>query len=91
MDMVNTINQNIDLFLKDKKRKLTIDLSGVVDLLPQFWDEIGAAGDLEAALGEWDNLYNASPKDNGKKTSYRKYTSKLNRLVKGLPEYVKTV
>jgi hypothetical protein len=58
----DTVNNNIGLFLKDKPRKLEMWLHEIKSPFRKFWQEIGAQGDLEAALSEWDMRYNATKK-----------------------------
>jgi hypothetical protein len=59
-DYCETVNSNIELFLKDKSNKMTIRLESVQDDFARFWKEISAEGDLNAALAEWDVRYNAT-------------------------------
>lgn len=59
-DYCDTVNSNIELFLRDKPRKMDFSLEHARRDFPKFWQMIGAQGDLEAALAEFDNLYNAS-------------------------------
>jgi len=56
MDMVETLNLNIKTFLKSR-RHITIDIEDPDDGFRDFWDEIGAEGDLTAALNEFNTRY----------------------------------
>src|SRR5262245_23428243 len=56
----DTVNANIRAFLRDKPRQLTIWLHDIQESFPLFWEQIGARGDLAAALRTWDTAYNAS-------------------------------
>ncbi len=59
-----TVNSNIELFLKDKSRYIEFCLESAEEDFQRFWDRIGAKGDREAALREWGRKYNASdPKE----------------------------
>jgi hypothetical protein len=58
LDYARTVNQNIELFLKDKKNKMVIYLPEIKDLFPEFWQIIGAKGDIDAACKEFDINYN---------------------------------
>lgn len=58
-DYWETVNRNIRSFLDDKPDTMTIWLSEAKEQFPSFWDRIGAEGDLEAALEEWDRKHNA--------------------------------
>lgn len=59
-DYIDTVESNIALFLKDKSHRLTFHLEQAKEDFRQFWAWIGAEGDLDAALAEWDERYNAS-------------------------------
>jgi hypothetical protein len=61
MQYCRTIELNIGAFLKDKPRRMTMCVHEIQRPFKNFWDEIGAAGDVEAALREWDIRYNATP------------------------------
>jgi hypothetical protein len=55
-----TVNDNIDAFLRDKPRRMTIWLHDARDPFRDFWRAIAAEGDLERALSEWDVRHNAT-------------------------------
>lgn len=59
-DYLDTVEANIALFLKDKPNKMAFRLESAAEDFRAFWDWIGATGDLERALAEWDTRYNAS-------------------------------
>ena len=59
-DYIETVNDNIELFLKDKTHKMLISLETVQTDFTDFWQRIGAQGDRDAALSEWHINYNAS-------------------------------
>jgi hypothetical protein len=56
-DLNATVISNIDLFLRDKPNKMTIEIETASTSFPEFWDRIGAEGDLEAALAEFERRY----------------------------------
>jgi hypothetical protein len=60
LDYVETVHQNIEYFLRDKPHQMTVDLENIKVDFKQFWHWIGAEGDLDAALQEWDIHYNQS-------------------------------
>jgi hypothetical protein len=60
LDYLDTIDANIELFLKDKSQKMDFKLENSKDDFKAFWQRIGAEGDLDAALAEWDTRHNAS-------------------------------
>ena len=59
-DYIDTIESNIQLFLKDKTKKMKFNLQNAEDDFKIFWDNIVAEGDLSAALTEWNINYNKS-------------------------------
>jgi len=59
-DYCDTVNSNIDLFLKDKTKKMEFNLETAKEDFEKFWNLIGAEGNLEAGLKEFGVTYNAS-------------------------------
>ncbi len=59
-DYVNTVESNIRLFLKDKTNKMDFKLENAKSDFSLFWQEIGANGNLNHALLEWNIRHNAS-------------------------------
>lgn len=57
---VQTVTNNIDVFLRKKSNQMTVWLEEAAAWLPDFWDRIGGSGDLAAAIGEFDIRHNAS-------------------------------
>ena len=62
LDYCETVNQNIELFLKDKTRVLSVQVENWQEDFVGFWNEIGAEGDLDAAVSELGIRHNASSK-----------------------------
>ena len=60
LDYCETVNANIEAFLKDKTKKINVALENAKEDFRSFWDLIRAEGDLAAALSEWDTFHNAS-------------------------------
>jgi hypothetical protein len=60
VDYIDTVNANIELFLKDKTRKIDVSIETVTTDFPRFWEMIGARGDLDEAIKQWSINYNAS-------------------------------
>lgn len=60
LDYVNTVNTNISYFLRDKPLQMRIHLEDIKGGFSTFWNEIGAEGDLDAALSEFNKQYNSS-------------------------------
>lgn len=61
---VSTVNSNIEAFIKDKPRRLTVRLENIESDFRKFWEAIGAEWNLENALQCWNHKYNASRKQN---------------------------
>ena len=59
-DYIETIETNIQCFLKDKQNKMQFSLENATQDFQVFWERIGASGDLNTALKEWTKTYNAS-------------------------------
>lgn len=66
LDYCNSINENIDLFLKDKPNKMIFKLENYEEHFRAFWDIIGAKGDLQLALKEFKIKHNTSEIQNNK-------------------------
>ena len=60
LDYIDTVEENIKCFLKDKTRTMEFRLESAKEDFVQFWNRIGAEGDLEQALEAWDTHHNAS-------------------------------
>jgi hypothetical protein len=58
-DLNLTVNTNIELFLRGRPHQMRIDIETAQQSFPQFWERIGAEGDLEAALRELTVLHHA--------------------------------
>ena len=59
-DYLQTVESNIRLFLRDKPRQMQAHLETGKQDFERFWEQIGARGDLPAALQEFDTRYNRS-------------------------------
>ncbi len=59
-DYVDTVNDNISLFLKDKPGYMLINIESASNKLEEFWSRIGAIGDMSAAEDALKHAYNAS-------------------------------
>lgn len=60
VDYLRTVEDNIDMFLKDKTHKMVFGLEEAKKDFKQFWQAIGAEGDIERALSEFDIAHNKS-------------------------------
>lgn len=57
--LVETIDDNIEEFLRDKNH-MVMDLETITEDFPRFWDWCGAEGDLDAAMQVWATPQNDS-------------------------------
>jgi hypothetical protein len=91
LDYCDTVNSNIRAFLKDKTKKMEFRLEIAKDDFRQFWNRIGAEGDLDAALAEWDVSHNASglPQEKGKEPYSATFRRRFARQMRRLTYYVK--
>ena len=82
LDYCDTVNSNIEVFLKNKSKKLTINLEDIDQRFAEFWNLINAEGDFKAALAEFNINYNATrqPQETIKKPLFRRIVGKFKRL-----------
>ncbi len=59
-DFYYTVNANIELFLRDKPLKMDFMLENAKENFAEFWERIGARGDYQSAIREWDTSHNKS-------------------------------
>jgi hypothetical protein len=59
-DYIHTVESNIQLFLKDKTKKIEFTLENAGKDFKIFWEKISAEGNLSKALKEWNINYNKS-------------------------------
>jgi len=59
-DYINTVNSNIQHFLKNKTHTMSFKLEQAKQDFMEFWELIQAEGNLQSALDEWDIPYNQS-------------------------------
>lgn len=94
-----TVNENIRLFLKDKSMVMEFSLESAKSDFQRFWNLIGANGNFEKAVREWNQMYNATipeirTKKEGKKVKKRnnkvgRAINKTKRIIKKLPKFIK--
>jgi len=53
-DLNLTMNSNIEFFLRSKSKTARIDIEDATAAFPAFWEGIGAQGDLDAAVAEFE-------------------------------------
>ena len=71
-DLADVLTANIEFFLRDKTNVHRVAVERAKEDFAAFWHWIGAEGDLDAALAEWDVRYNPNPPP---KTAYRRFRS----------------
>ncbi|PVV10784.1 MAG: hypothetical protein B6D77_07805 [gamma proteobacterium symbiont of Ctena orbiculata] len=59
-DYMNTVSRNISLFLNGKDHIMMFNLENASSDFVDFWNWIGARGELDKALAAWQIRYNAS-------------------------------
>ncbi len=90
LDYCHTVNSNVECFLKDKSKKMTINIEDIKTEFPKFWELIGAEGDLDAAIVEFDKMHNSSKK-RILPEGISKVLKKLQRIIVKFPNYLKTI
>lgn len=91
LDYCNTVNSNIDFFLKDKSKQITITIENIEQGFSEFWSRINAEGDISAALKELNTKHNATkqPRESKKEALLPRISGKIRRLVVNLPRFIK--
>lgn len=91
LDYCHTVNSNIELFLKDKTKKMEIHLEDMDRDFVAFWDFIGAEGEIRAAMVEFSIHYNAaqSRQRSRKWKTVPGILRKIGRLAARLPDYIR--
>ncbi len=59
-DYIDTVEANIAHFLKDKRHTMEFALENADADFRRFWNWIGATGEMDKALAEWNTRHNAS-------------------------------
>jgi len=59
-DYIDTVEGNIRLFLRGRPHTMEFRLEEAKEAFVDFWNRIGAEGDLKRALAEWEIRHNAS-------------------------------
>jgi len=90
-DYCETVESNIQLFLRDKTHKMEISLENIRSDFPLFWEQIKAEGDMEAALAEFDQHHNAT-QTRKRRISIelvKKAVGKTKRIVNAFPDFIR--
>ena len=85
-DYCRTVHDNIEAFLRDKTNTMEIRLERVEDDFPEFWSRVGAEGDLEASMAEWEVPKNISKQP---PAGFRGVIAKSRRIARKLPEFIR--
>ena len=93
-DYVDTVDSNIEFFLRDKSNTMHIDLETAIEQFPEFWERIGAEGDLRAALMEFGVHHNSSEhvierNARARGPIHSRAIRKLARVAVGFPGYLR--
>ncbi|GAK50563.1 hypothetical protein U14_01795 [Candidatus Moduliflexus flocculans] len=97
LDFCQTINANIAAFLKDKTQTMPFSFEYAKRDFAEFWNRIGAKGDLERALAAWDITYNASKPEQRVFPSrsdapfFLKFRRKMKRMLHEFPTFIRNV
>ena len=82
IDYVNTVEHNIDFFLKDKPRHISMKIEYLKEEFSSFWKAINAEGDLNKALAEFDIKHNKSDASKvNLKYNFKHFILKLKMLM----------
>jgi hypothetical protein len=88
LDYCDTVNSNIQMFLKDKTHRMDFRLENAREDFARFWEMIGAEGDFDAAIAEFDIRHNASGQEK-RMSPIIAFLRKLRRIVMNLPNYLR--
>jgi len=82
-DFYDQVNENIRQFLKDKDKVLTLRIEEMEEGFPEFWQEIGAEGNLELAMETLKVAHNRSSKSRFKlfRHEVKFYLMRLRRQI----------
>lgn len=85
-DYVNTVNENIRAFLKDKPNTLTFHLENAEEDFRKFWNLIGAKGNYEQAVSSLLDRHNTSQESS---KIQEEPIGKFLRVIKKLPAFIR--
>lgn len=60
VDYCETVNANIESFLRNKTHTMNFALERAGSDFVEFWERVGAQGDIDSALAQWQTKHNAS-------------------------------
>jgi hypothetical protein len=89
-DYVDTVERNIELFLRGRHGTMIFELEAAARDFPRFWQHIGAEGDLDAAIAEFSVRHHASPEGRPMTKPSRPTRpplgARLRRAIRGRPD-----
>lgn len=86
LDYVETVNENIVQFLKDKPKSMTFRLENAEEDLPKFWSLIQGEGDFDAAKEAFANSANTSEQS---ARVQNEPLGKIVRIIKKFPSFLR--
>jgi hypothetical protein len=91
-DACDTIDANIRLFLRDKSHTMPFSLENASIDFGKFWSWIGAEGDYQAALAQWQVKTNTSEaleqrREMRSAQRYLRISKKIGQILASLPMY----
>ena len=89
-EVCETVDSNIDFFLRDKPRVMRVCIEDAEAWFPEFWEWIGAEGDQAEALREFTVLHNATrdPALNSRPPLLTRIARKGQRIAPKFPEFL---
>lgn len=90
IDYCRTVNSNIELFLKDKSQKLEVNLETIDRDFTEFWKSIGAQGNIEAAIAEFNVTHNSTKEiqEKMRQNPLLRKINKIERIIAKFPRYI---
>jgi hypothetical protein len=88
LDYCATVNANISAFLRDKTHRMVFSAERAKTDFRRFWTLIGATGDFDTALCEWDLNHNASTSPDiaaARPGALQMTLGKIRRITQSLP------
>ena len=89
-DICETVDSNIELFLRDKSNVMRVRIEESETWFPAFWDWIGAEGDRASALREFTVRHNATrdPSLSNRPPLLARIAKKGQRIAQKFPEFL---
>ncbi len=96
-DYVRTVNANIEDYLADKTHRMEFRIENAREDFQRFWEFIGAEGDLQAALAEFETAYNSGAAFAARKEAQHRHDGRLSvriwrkavRLLRKFPHFLR--